>query len=307
MWRLFPSVPAVEEIAKRAAEIFVFKGLRLLLIIFLSYLAYELGSILIKKSVSFQLKRKKEPTIEKIKAQKRALTLGALFKNLLKYLIFFVAGFEILTKIFGIDAAPLVASAGIVGLAIGFGAQSLVKDIVSGFFILFENQFAVGDFVAIKATGTEAAGIVEEFGLRSTTVRNLSGNLHYIPNGNINGIDKYPKGYIPFSLELLVPAKFGDSRFSQMLEKWGNEISTAQPLFVSAPKLAEIVELEKDRALVHVNLTVVPTGEWLVERCGQTLARKLKEALKLKEEVTFTYYPLDRKVLAKHKKTIIVK
>lgn len=307
MARLLPAIPTVEEISRKLLEIFIVRGLKLLLIIVLSYIGYEIGSFIIKKTVAFQLGRKKEQTVEKIKAQKRALTLGTLLNNLLRYLIFFIAGFEVMTKIFGIDAAPVVASAGIVGLAVGFGAQSLVKDIVSGFFILFENQYAVGDFVCIKATGMEATGIIEEFGLRATTVRDLSGNLHYIPNGSINGVDKYSKGYISYFLDLIVPAKVGGSRFGQTIKKWSNEIVAAYPHSVSAPQLIDIAEIEKDKTLVRLNLSVVPTGEWLVELCGQTLSRKLKEAYRYPEEITFNFYPLNQKVLDKHKKTIVVK
>lgn len=303
----WPDLLSFEEISRKALEIFVFKGLKLLLIVVISYLFYQLSSWLIKKTVALQLRGKKESSVQKIVARKRALTLSTLLTNLLKYLVFFIAGFEVATQILGIKAAPIVASASIVGLAIGFGAQSLVKDFVSGFFILFENQYAVGDFVTIKAAGMEATGIVEEFGLRSTTIRDLSGNLHYIPNGNINGIDKYPRGYVSYLIELTLPVKIEKTKVISMVERWSKEIVLSQPLVIAPPKLNEIVAVEKGKTLVRLDLAVVSSDDWLVEKSGQILAQKLKESLKLKEDIPFIYYPFNLKVLDKHKKTIVIK
>src|SRR5207248_10424691 len=105
-------------------------------------------------------------------------TLVPLIHSICQYLIYF-GSVLLMLGVLGVDTRPILAGAGILGLAVGLGAQTLVTDLVSGFFILFENQFLVGDYVKIG----EAAGIVEEVGMRTTHVRDGQGKLHIIPNG----------------------------------------------------------------------------------------------------------------------------
>src|SRR5690606_1629021 len=107
-------------------------------------------------------------------------TLASLLKSVGFYTVFFVAGMMVLESI-GINTASLLAAAGVAGLAIGFGAQNLVKDVVSGFFILFEGQFRVGDYVGIG----NVEGVVEQTGLRTTWIRSFGGEVHIIPNGEV--------------------------------------------------------------------------------------------------------------------------
>jgi small conductance mechanosensitive channel len=117
---------------------------------------------------------------------RRVQTVGRLAKNAATYVINFIIILLVLGE-FRLDLAPLLAGAGVAGLAIGFGAQSLVKDVISGFFVLMEDQFAVGDVVRIgNATGT-----VEMIGLRSTRLRSWTGEVHIIPNGSIGQVTNY--------------------------------------------------------------------------------------------------------------------
>jgi small conductance mechanosensitive channel len=117
---------------------------------------------------------------------RRSRTLGKLASNIIVYAVQFMVILLILGQL-GFDLVPLLAGVGVVGLAIGFGAQSLVKDIITGFFILFEDQFAVGDVIQ---TGS-FKGTVEEIGLRVTKIRNWTGELHIIPNGSIVNVTNY--------------------------------------------------------------------------------------------------------------------
>ncbi|MDP3014379.1 MAG: mechanosensitive ion channel, partial [Candidatus Subteraquimicrobiales bacterium] len=162
-----------------AVDEIILKGSRILLIITFSFVFYWLGPFIFSR---FKPRLAEKEKTQEIKKAKRVLTLVALFKDIYRYVLFFLCGFMILREI-GIDAAPLLATAGVVGLAIGFGAQSLVKDMISGFFILFEDQYSVSDFVYLKAGPFEAIGLVEEFGLRMTKIRDINGNLHFVPNG----------------------------------------------------------------------------------------------------------------------------
>jgi len=120
--------------------------------------------------------------------EQRAYTLGSLINNVLNVLIYGIAVVMILSQ-WGIDIMPILTGAGIMGLAVGFGAQTLVKDMINGFFILADNQFNVGD--KVKIAGLE--GTVEEMKIRVTVLKDGEGNKHTIPNSNITTVTKYPK------------------------------------------------------------------------------------------------------------------
>lgn len=117
---------------------------------------------------------------------RRVLTVGKLLRNVTSYMIYFVGALLILAE-FNVNLAPLLAGAGVISLAIGFGAQSLVKDIITGFFIILEDQFAVGDVVQ---TG-QFKGTVEMIGLRATRIKSWTGEMHIIPNGMINEVTNF--------------------------------------------------------------------------------------------------------------------
>jgi small-conductance mechanosensitive channel len=113
-------------------------------------------------------------------SERREETLSKLLDNVLSYVVYFIA-FMMILSVLGIDVKALIAGAGVVGLAVGFGAQSLVKDVISGFFIIFEDQFSVGDHVRIG----QYEGNVETIGLRTTKIKSWTGELHILPNGSI--------------------------------------------------------------------------------------------------------------------------
>ena len=146
-----------------------------ILIIFITLLALRLGKIVIGRILNNQ--KASAAGVD----YKRIETLKTICLSILKYVIYFIAFVTILKSVFNIDATTIVATAGIGGLAIGFGAQNLVKDVVSGFFILFEDQYRVGDKVTI---GT-FVGTVSEIGLRTTKIVNEEKDLCFIPNGEI--------------------------------------------------------------------------------------------------------------------------
>lgn len=117
---------------------------------------------------------------------RRMTTVGKLMKNVVSYVVYFITVMLILSE-FGINLGPLLAGAGVLGLAIGFGAQSLVKDIITGFFIVLEDQFAVGDVIQ---TG-QFKGTVEVIGLRTTRIQSWTGEVHIVPNGMINEVTNF--------------------------------------------------------------------------------------------------------------------
>ena len=141
--------------------------------------------------------------------EKRSETLHKLVKSAVRYTIYFIAFFQVLS-ILGVNTTSIVASAGIASVAIGFGAQSLVRDIISGFFIILEGQFDVGDNVKIyNQAAFIAGGYVMSLGLRSTKIRSKDGEVYFIPNGTINQVVNYSLMYNLALVEL--PIKIDES------------------------------------------------------------------------------------------------
>lgn len=159
----------------------------------------------------------------KIKSnEKRSETLHKLIRSAIRYTIYFIAFFQILSTL-GINTTSIVASAGIASVAIGFGAQSLVKDIISGFFIILEGQFDVGDEVKLyNQAAFIAGGSVMSLGLRSTKVRSGNGEIYFIPNGSINQVINYSLTYnlaeVKFSIQIDETIEVIEERIQKVLD-----------------------------------------------------------------------------------------
>ena len=160
---------------------------RIILIILISSLADRFFKYIIPTVVEFQIRNHSDNDLES-EQSKNIETLGSVLTKVVSLLILFFASFMILGEI-GIDLAPLLLAAGVVGIAVGFGAQNLVRDVFSGVFIILENQYRVGDIVKIAGIG----GLVEDINLRRTILRDLDYRQHYIPNGEIRTASNYTK------------------------------------------------------------------------------------------------------------------
>ena len=163
----------------------------------------------------------------KIKSnEKRSETLHKLIRSAIRYTIYFIAFFQILSTL-GINTTSIVASAGIASVAIGFGAQSLVKDIISGFFIILEGQFDVGDEVKLyNQAAFIAGGSVMSLGLRSTKIRSGKGEIYFIPNGSINQVINYSLTYnlaeVKFSIQIDETIEAIEERIQKILDVANN-------------------------------------------------------------------------------------
>lgn len=184
---------------------------------------------------------------------RQALTLVTVVANVAKYAIFGVAAVTILAKL-GVDIAPLIAGAGVVGLAIGFGAQSLVRDVVTGFFIIFEDQYAVGQLVEING----ALGVVEEVGLRVTRLRAPTGEVRFFPNGAISAVTNFTKGGLPY--QLTVPATVPPKALAAALA----DFDRVYQVLARPAEPPQAATLEAGPAL-QAELWVVPTRQPLIE------------------------------------------
>ena len=165
-------------------ENLITKVIMILIYILVAIVVIAILNKIIEQAFKIQNKSKKGN-------KKRSKTLISLVQHVVKYIVWFIVITTILSK-FGISVEGIIASAGVVGLAVGFGAQTIVKDIITGFFIIFENQFDVGDYVKINSGGTTVAeGTVKSIGLRSTRINTISGELTILPNGSMGEITNF--------------------------------------------------------------------------------------------------------------------
>lgn len=210
--------------------------------------------------------------------QRRTNTIGKLLNNIITYTINFILILIILGQ-FGINLAPVLAGAGVLGLAIGFGAQSLVKDIITGFFIIFEDQFGVGDVIQTGAF----KGTVEEIGLRVTRVRTATGEVHIIPNGSIQQVTNFS---IYNSLAIVdVPVANGDNleKIIALISKAAADSYDSIPNLTKPPEVLGLQTLGAAESAIRVTAECKPNTQGSVER---EMKRMIKDCLdQYKEQI----------------------
>lgn len=191
----------------------------------------------------------------------RAKTLGVLVSSMLTYIIFFIAGLMIL-ETFNINTTAILASVGVLGLAVGFGAQNLVKDVIAGFFIIFEDQFRVGEFV--EAGG--ATGVVEEIGLRTTKIKRWTGHLEIIPNGSIEKIVNYNRSNMLAVCVVGIAYEMDIDKAQEVLRKISEKAYHEIEAIVEIPVVQGVIELADSSVNIRVIARTVPGEQWAVER-----------------------------------------
>lgn len=201
----------------------------------------------------------------------RIITLQKLVANLFSYVLIFVfAG--ILFKQFGLEIGTLIAGAGVVGLAIGFGAQGLVSDVVTGFFILLEKQIDVGDYVTIGGV----SGIVEEVGLRTTHIRAFDGTLSYMPNREISTIANHSRGNMRALVDISIAYEENIDKAIVVLQEACDKVKEANPSIMEGPNVLGVHTLGSSDVVIRVISKTINGEQWAVER---ELRKTLKEAL----------------------------
>jgi small conductance mechanosensitive channel len=206
-------------------------------------------------------------------AVKRAATLGRVFRYVVAVVVSLVAGMLILSEL-GVSLAPILGAAGVVGIAVGFGAQSLVKDYFSGFFILLENQIRVGDVVRIADIG----GLVEEVTLRHVRLRDYDGNVHYVPNGLITTVTNMARGFAQSVIDVGVAYREDVDEAFDVMRAVAREMR-ADPAF--GPKILDELEVAgvenwaDSGVVLRCRFKVAPLEQWTVRR---EYLRRLKKA-----------------------------
>lgn len=237
-------------------------------IILLMLLAMWIAKIVSSRIFAFYTRKQQDSEV-----QKRADTLSSIFSLILRITILLLGGIMLLSEL-GIEIGPILAAAGVVGLAIGFGAQNLVQDIISGFFILLEDQIRVGDVVQIAGKG----GLVEKINLRAVILRDLSGNVHYVRNGMIDIVTNMTKEFSMYVFDIGVAYRENTDEVVKVI-KLVDEDLQSDPEF--APNILEPIEIlgvdqfADSAVIIKARYKTVSLKQWMVAR---EFNRRLKMA-----------------------------
>lgn len=260
-------VPYFDRYLDRTIEWLATSGLRVILIA----IAIIVLLALLKRAVA-KLRGLLEGTLPGPAQVKRAHTLTHIVRDVARIIIFF-AGFMMILSEVGIDLKPLLAAAGLGGLAIGFGAQSLVKDLISGFFILLENSVRVGDVVEVAGVG----GLVEEIELRTIRLRDLSGNVHVVPNGVIDKVKNMTKEYSYYLFNIGVAYREDVDEVMGVLHEIAEELRSdlrfkddiLEPL-----EMLGVDQFADSAVIIKCRIKTQPIKQW---RVGREMNRRIKK------------------------------
>jgi small conductance mechanosensitive channel len=248
-------------------------SLRLLLIAIVAYIGIRAVRFGLNKLEIFLLTMREDADKNRLAAEKRVKTLIGLLLTICLTLVWVIAVVMSLDQI-GLDITPILASAGIVGLAVGFGAQNLVRDVIHGFFIILENQVQVGDVAVVNGTG----GLVEAISFRTITLRDLSGTVHIFPNGTVATLSNMTKDWSYYLLDIGVAYKEDTDRVSAVMKEVGKELHEDPEIGPNILEPIEILGVDQfgDSAVViKARLKTLPIKQWMV---GREYRRRLKKA-----------------------------
>jgi len=230
-------------------------AIKVAIIVIATGIIVKVGKMLIRKFFKIQLKTRLRPS------ERREKTLVKLLENALAYVVYFTAIIAILAE-FTIDVKGLLAGAGVLGLAVGFGAQSLVKDVITGFFIIFEDQFSVGDYVRIGA----AEGTVEEIGLRTTKISAYGGEIFIIPNGNITDVINYSINNSLAVIDVRIGYETNIQRAEELIEEFLASLPMGYAGLIAPPQLIGVQDLAASEIIFGVTAETEPVMQWAFAR-----------------------------------------
>ncbi|NJP39182.1 mechanosensitive ion channel family protein [Alkalicoccus luteus] len=204
-------------------------------------------------------------------SEARTQTLEKLALNVFSYILIFIL-ITLIVGIFEYDVTALIAGAGIIGLAIGFGAQGLVSDIVTGFFILLERQIDVGEYVTIAGMD----GVVEEVGLRTTKVRGFDGTVHFIPNREIGSLSNHSRSNMQAIVDISISYDDNIDEAVRVMQAVCDRIAAEEEAIVEGPDVLGVQSLGDSDVVIRILGKTVNMEQWAVER---KLRKALREAL----------------------------
>ena len=259
-------------ILQQTGDWFLGTGLQIVLVLIVMAVFLRYSSIVADRFFSSLTKRASKYQDDG-EFQKRSDTLGQILKYVINIAVLLIGAVMILDQL-GIEIGPILAAAGVLGLAIGFGAQSLVKDIISGFFILLEDQIRVGDVVDVAGK----AGVVEKINLKMTTLRDLGGNVHFVPNGEITVVTNMTKGYSRYVFKVGVAYREDVDEVMQVMQDVHEELRAAEDFkhdIIEPLTMLGVDEFADSAVVIKAYTTTKPIKQWRVAR---EYNRRLKKA-----------------------------
>jgi small conductance mechanosensitive channel len=268
--------------------------LRVAIVIAFAILAYRVVRALIGRLIEREIDEE-DPVVKRLRGQ-RAQTLGSLLGSVALVVITVITLLTVLSSF--VDIGPILASVGVLGLAVSFGAQSLVKDVITGTFMLMEGQFGIGDVVRIADVG----GQVEKITLRTTVLRDAEGIVHVIPNGSITRVSNLTKTWSRAVLDIGVAYREDVDRVIAVLQELAEEFRADEEwaaLTVDAPEVLGVQDLGDSAVVIRVSAKTLPQQQWVVAR---ELRRRIKNRFDREEiEIPFphmTFYWGERQMPA---------
>jgi small conductance mechanosensitive channel len=262
--------------------------LRILLIGIVTYIAIRALRFGLHKleNVLLTIREGEEKTL--VANEKRIKTLTGLLRTICLTLVWVIAVVMSLDQI-GLDVTPILASAGIVGLAVGFGAQNLVRDIINGFFMILENQVRVGDVAIVNGTG----GLVEAISFRTITLRDLAGTVHIFPNGTVTTLANMTKDWSAYVLDIGVAYKEDTDRVTGVMKSVADELQQ-DPRFgqhiLQPIEIFGVDQFGESEVVIKARLKTLPIQQWTV---GREYRRRLKKAFEQQNiEIPFPHRTL---------------
>ena len=247
-------------------------GVRIVGIVLLAWLAVAVAQRGIRT-----LRMRISTRLDDREAAKRAETLGRVFRYLVAVVVTLIAGMLVLAEL-GVSVAPILGAAGVVGLAVGFGAQSLVKDFFTGFFLLLENQIRQGDVVKLG----EHSGLVEELTLRYVQLRDYDGNVHFVPNGTISSVVNMSRGHAQAVVDIGVGYGEDLDRVMDVMREVGAEMRADvqhRDRIIGDLDVAGVERWADSAVIIRARFRVAPLEQWTVRR---DYLRRLKRAFDLR-------------------------
>lgn len=207
-----------------------------------------------------------------VELEKQAATIGDILQKTASTVIWAIAIMMALREV-GLDIRPILAGAGIVGLAVGFGAQNLVRDVITGIFMLLENQVRVNDVVIINGTG----GLVEEINLRTTVLRGQDGAVHIFPNGAITSLSNLTREFSHYVFDLRLPYEEDTDRAVAALREVAEQVQSEEPyrsLILAPLEVLGVEQLAESAVVIRARIKTMPIQQWTV---GREMNRRIKK------------------------------
>ena len=261
--------------ARSTLDWLVTSGLRILLVVVIAFVAVKLVYRLID-GLEARIAARSGAFDSALETGRRLTTVRNLLKHLVFIVVWGIAAMIILREL-GVDIAPIIAGAGIMGLAVSFGAQNLVRDIISGFFMIMEDQVRVGDVAVVNGTG----GTVEEINFRTIVIRDLEGTVHVFPNGTVTQLANRSKGWARYVVDVNVSYKEDPDRVVNVLKRVGEELAK-DPLFggfiLEPIQILGVDSFSASGYVIKSMIKTLPLKQWDV---GRELRKRIKNKFEI--------------------------